>query len=519
MGSRKLWASALVVGLVATGACSSDDGDEGASATTEQGAATTAAPGTTAATSSTAPPDQPASMEEWEELWATERAAIVARIQENDWGVTDDGSQLVGPEGFTIDLTACPPGWSNTEGLTDTEVLIGAPIAQSGPNAEAGGIGRAHEALFAHYNEKGAYTDVNGKNRQVTMLLRDDAYDPARTIPLVDELIDSVKVFAVETSGTPSTMRTYQKLNDRCIPQPLPSSGHPAWGDPVNHPWTTTSSISYSTEAVIWGTFIEQHLDELGGQATVASLRMNNDFGAAYHASLESFFAQSERKDDIDYTSIAFEPSAVTLNDEMTTLAAEDPDVFIGMSTGSTCTQFITEAAENGMKESVEFKFTSSACKATGPVTEDVVGDASDGWWSVGGGLKDALTSAYDDDPFIVAAQEFIADAGFELTPSYNLGLFYSWALSQAIQVAGELEGGLTRANLVLALRSLDMTHPMLLPGITFNMDGNADAYFVEGSDVSYWDAAEQTWVQDSIVDLPGRTPLCAWDQATSTCA
>ena len=27
----------------------------------------------------------------------------------------------------------------------------------------------------------------------------------------------------------------------------------PAWGDPVNHPWTTGSLLNYNTEAVIWG--------------------------------------------------------------------------------------------------------------------------------------------------------------------------------------------------------------------------------------------------------------------------
>jgi ABC-type branched-subunit amino acid transport system substrate-binding protein len=392
-------------------------------------------------------------------------------------------------------------------------------VAQSGPNAEAGGIGSAADALFRYYSPQGVYTDSEGKTRTVRMLLRDDAYDPARAIPLVDELIDSEKVFAVQTMGTPSTMRTYDKLNQRCIPQPLPSSGHPAFGDPVNHPWTTASSISYATEAVIWGVFIEQHLDELGGKAKVASLRMNNDFGASYHAALEAYLDGSEHKDDIEYVSQTFEPSAATLKDEMTTTAAEQPDVFIAMSTGSSCGQMVTEAALNGMKDDVDYKFMSSACKATTPVNRDAAGEDPDGWWSVGGGLKDATTEAYDDDPFIVEARQFIADAGYKLTPSFNLGVFYAWTLSQAVQVAGELEGGLTRTNLILALRSLDMTNPMLLPGITFNMDGNDDAYYVEGSDVSSWDAAEQTWVQDSIVDLPGRTPLCAWDQAAARCA
>ena len=85
-------------------------------------------------------------------------------------------------------------------------------------------------------------------------------------------MIDSEKVFLIETAGTAPTLKTYDKLNQRCIPQPLPATGHPAVGDPVNHPWTTSAGISYTTEAVIWGAFIEQHLSEFGGKAKVAAL-------------------------------------------------------------------------------------------------------------------------------------------------------------------------------------------------------------------------------------------------------
>src|SRR5690606_35502745 len=158
------------------------------------------------------------SMEEWEALWAEERAAVVARIQDNGWGTSADGKTLTGPGDFSVDLGACPTGWSDTEGLTDTEIKIGYPLPQSGPAAESAGLGYSQQALFNHYNAEGAFTDANGKTRNVTMVLRDDAYDAARTIPLVDELIDSVRVFAVETTGSPSTLRTYDKLNERCIP-------------------------------------------------------------------------------------------------------------------------------------------------------------------------------------------------------------------------------------------------------------------------------------------------------------
>ncbi|MCC6435826.1 MAG: hypothetical protein IT196_12400, partial [Acidimicrobiales bacterium] len=279
----------------------------------------------------------------------------------------------------------------------------------------------------------------------------------------------------------------------------------------------TTSSISYATEAVMWGTFIEEHLDEFGGTIKVAALRMNNDFGASYHAALESYLATSAHKDDIEYVSETFEPTAAVLTDEMTTLAAEEPQVFIAMTTGSSCSQMIAAAAENGMKEAVPYTFLSSACKATTPVTK--LGDQPDGWWAIGGGLKDVTIAAYDDDPFVVEARTWISDAGFELGPSFNLGLYYSWILAQAVHIADELDGGLTRANLLLAMRTIDMTHPMLLGGLKVQMNGNADAFMLEGSDIATWSSAEQTWKQDGLLQLAAQTPNCAWDAAAARCA
>ncbi|MEZ5234181.1 MAG: ABC transporter substrate-binding protein [Acidimicrobiales bacterium] len=514
----------LTAAAVGLAGCGSDDGGDGASGGTDAGG--TAGTATNAsATSVTAVEAEtealPATMAEWDQLWETERAAVVERIKTNGWGVSADQRTLTGPEGFTIDLSSCPAGWSNTEGLTDTEITIGYPAALSGANAEAGNIANGHVALFEHENAQGGFTDSTGKTRKVRMVLKDDGYDPARTIPLVDELIDAEKVFAVETMGSPASLRTYDKLNERCVPHLLPASGHPARGDPVNHPWTTTSSISYATEAVMWGTFIEEHLEELRGAGSqdtvkVAALRMNNDFGASYHAALEAYLATSPNRDAIEYVSETFEPTAAVLTDEMTTLAAEEPDVFIAMTTGSSCSQIIAGAAENGMKEAVPYKFLSSACKATTPVTK--LGDQPDGWWAIGGGLKDATIAAYDGDAFIAEARTWISDAGYQIGPSFNLGLYYSWILAQSLRIAGELDGGLNRANLILAMRTIDMTHPMLLGGLKVQMNGNADAFMLEGSDISTWSSAEQTWEQDSLLQLAAQTPNCAWDATAAAC-
>ena len=67
-------------------------------------------------------------------------------------------------------------------------------------------------------------------------------------------------------------------------------------------------------------------------------------------------------------------------------------------------------------------------------------------------------------------------------------------------------------------MRSIDMTHPQLLPGIKFNMDGKDDAWFIDGSEISQWSSAKQLWEQKSIVELSGKTKNCAYNAAASTC-
>jgi hypothetical protein len=208
----------------------------------------------------------------------------------------------------------------------------------------------------------------------------------------------------------------------------------------------------------------------------------------------------------------------------MTTLAAEDPNFLIGMLAGTACTQMITEAAANGMKEEVEYLFQPSVCSASSFVGKDKVGgdgSATNGWWIVNGGVKDLNDPTQADDPFIAWSRDLLQDAGIDPASSGSLGSGMAWgfALSQSLKIAGDLPGGLTRSNYVTALRAFDMTNAMLLPGIGFNMNGNADAYFIEGGVYQTYNSEKQGWEsQGEIIDLSGKSSNCAWDLATSVC-
>jgi hypothetical protein len=208
----------------------------------------------------------------------------------------------------------------------------------------------------------------------------------------------------------------------------------------------------------------------------------------------------------------------------MTTLAAARPEVFIAMTAGISCTLTIREVAENGMKEAVKYLFMPSVCKASSTVGKEKVGgdgSASQGWWIFGGGQKDIASPLFDNDPYIVWARQFLTSKGIDYKASgqFGLGYFHAWGTDQALKIASQLDGGLTRVNLVIAVRSMDMVHPMLLNGIRFNMSGNKDPYYVEGTDISRYDYLKQAWIQEgAIIELSGASKPCPWDQAAGVC-
>jgi branched-chain amino acid transport system substrate-binding protein len=446
--------------------------------------------------------ETPTTMDEWQALWADERQAIVDDITANGWGLGDDGI-LTGPGGFTIDTNECPADWSDTEGL-DGGVHLALTTAQSGQLAAYGNIGLGMQAYFDLVNADGG---IDGAD--IDLVVKDDAYVADQTIEQVAELLQSDKPFTITTLGSPNTFAVYDTLNEACVPQPMVQTGHQAWGDPEGHPWTTGMQLSYASEALLWGSWIAQNYDE---PAVVGALVMDNDFGLAY----EQAFAQYADDHPEAIASVEFvrhDPAAATLTNEITTLAAEEPNVFISMTAGNPCLLAIQEAGRAGLTDIASALFTPSVCKSIASYMEPA-GDVADGWWIVGGGVKDNTDTQYADDAWISFVNSELEAAG--LDPAISLqgeGFHRGWAFEQTLKIAAALPGGLTRTNFILALRSeKSMTNPMLLSGIGYGMYGNDDAYLIEGSDISKFDAAEQSWKQQgAVIDLSGQSPNCPW--------
>ena len=437
---------------------------------------------------------------------------ITEKINSGEWGVDDDNI-LHGPTGFRIDMNDCPSDWSNTQGVSSSELRLGQTLVQTGNLAAYGNITTGMTNYFDWVNEN----DGGIGGRQINHIIFDDGYVAAQTIEYVDELIESQNVFAIQNGGSPNGLAVYDKINNECIPHPFYISGHPAWGDPVNHPWTTSMQMSYSTEAMLWGTWIKSNLgDQL--PVKVAGLVMDNDFGLAYEIGFENY---AEANPDVvsEYLPVRHDPAAPTLTNEVTTIAAFKPDVFISMTAGNPCLLAIQEVEAAGLLETMSAAFTPSVCKAIAAYMAPA-GMGADDWWVVGGGAKDTTDPKYVDEPFITFLNDNLVAGG--LDPSISLlgtGYLFAYQYVEALRVADALPGGLSRTNFILALRNFRIYHPMFMDGIEVELLGATDGYFVEGSEFSQFDATEQTWDQvGDLVDANGGTPNCAWDKANGGC-
>ncbi|WP_419552850.1 ABC transporter substrate-binding protein [Candidatus Poriferisodalis sp.] len=443
---------------------------------------------------------------------------LSAGIENGAYGIKND--TLFGPSAFKADLRSRPDSWSNTSGIAGAEIRIGYTTAMSGNLAAYGLIADGFKNYLDWVNLNDPIV-VDGRPREIGLVVRDDGYAAVRTIALVDRLIQADNVFSILTLGSPNTLAVYDKINRACIPHPFVMSGHPAWGDPVNHPWTTGLQMSYSTEAILWGEWIKRNMgSEL--PVRVAAAVTDNDFGLAYEQAFDRWAAMNPEI-VAEFIPVRHDPAAATLLPEMEIIRRLSPDVHISMTAGNPCLLAVQEAHASGLTHDIRARggalFTSSVGKGVAAYMAPA-GMAGDGWLIVGGGTKDCTDPAYSAEPFIEFVNSNLRSAGLDANLSlYGVGYVYAFPYVEALRVAADLPGGLTRTNFILAVRALDIDHPMLMDGIKFRLDGNADPFPIEGSDISRYDARTRAWqtIGDTI-DVAGDTQSCRWDPHHGGC-
>ena len=369
--------------------------------------------------------------------------------------------------GFAVMTTALAAGPASSQnkydvGANDKEIKIGHINPYSGPASAYGTIGKSISAWFEKVNAEGG---VNG--RRIKFISLDDGYSPPKTVEQARKLVEQEEVLTVfNPLGTPPNSAIHKYMNQRKVPQLFVATGATKWGDPKNFPWTMGWQPNYQSEAKIYA----EHILETAPNAKIAVLYQNDDYGKDYLKGFEDGLGAKAKTMIVSKQS--YEVTDPTIDSQMNSLKASGADTFFNITTPKFAAQAIKKAAEIGWKPNHYLNQVSASVGSvmTPAGLANSVGVISTQYF------KDPTDPQWLTDPAMNEWREFMKKyyPTGDLNDAFNVyGPLVAQTLIQVLKQAGN---DLTRANVMKQAASLDMTLPLLLPGV--NVKTSADDFY-----------------------------------------
>jgi len=400
------------------------------------------------------------------------------------------GALLVALACGTTQGTTSGPA-ANVPGVTDKEILIGTTQPLSGAASGYASISKGSNAYFQYLNAKGG---ING--RKITYKVYDDAYDPAKSVPLVRQLVTQDNVFVIFNElGTPVNLATRDYINQEKVPDLFVATGSSHWGaDYKQYPYT----IGYQPDYVSEGKIYAKDIVKNHPSAKIGILYQNDDYGKDYVNGLKAGLADKATSMVIDAET--YEANAADVSSQVASIKSKGADLFYIVGTPKFAAQAIAGAAKLSWKPALyvnsvanQVSTIQNAIKASAP-------DAAEGMTSV----------AYLKDPADKA--KWGTDAGMKLyndvmtqycsgcdavnDTNYIYGISVAWVLQKVLEKAGK--DGVTRENVMKISRNMSYKDsPFVLPGISVQTSGD-NQFPVQQEALEHWQGAG--WVVDSTI-------------------
>ncbi|GGN96460.1 ABC transporter substrate-binding protein [Nocardia rhizosphaerihabitans] len=352
-----------------------------------------------------------------------------------------------------------------TTGITDTTIKLGGVYPLSGPASAYGEVPKGIKAYFDYVNAEQGGID----GRKVEYLVRDDSYQPPKTVEETRRLVEQDQVFAVfQTLGTATSSAVWDYLGQRKVPQVFVATGATKFGADTEHPWTMGWQPSYRTEGLAYA----QHVKTQRPDATVAVLYQNDDFGKDLLAAFTEGVAGSGVK---VVAHQSFEVTDPTVDAQVRNLANSKADVLLNFSTPKFASQALAADVRNTDWNPLHIVTQVSNTMATlrpvglenvqGVVTAAFLKDPADPRWAQDAGMRTYKTNL----------AKYAPGADPE-----NQHAMAGWAMAESFRKTMEAATCPTREGLRDAMRSLDnVAVDLLLPGITMKT-GASDGYPLE---------------------------------------
>jgi branched-chain amino acid transport system substrate-binding protein len=340
-------------------------------------------------------------------------------------------------------------------GVTPTEIKLGGTFPLSGPAAAFGTLGPGARAYFEYVNARGG---VHG--RRIRLELRDDGYEPARTVQLTRQLVQEDGVFAIFASvGTANNIAIRPFLNQLRVPQLFVGDGSSALGRGYRrYPWTMGYLPSYVGEGAIYG----RNVARTKPGARIAVLAENSPLGNDWLNGVRRGLAGKARIVRVQRHA----PTDTDVRSQMASLRSSRADVLMLLTTPVYVIQGFIELNRLGWRPRVYVGSISieptvmkiAATSAGRRVTDNAISLA----W-----LKDPTNPRWARDRGVRLYRQIMRThcGGCRASDVYHYaGMAFAFTMVDALRKAGR---NLTRVGLLRAATRLDeRNNPFLLPGI-----------------------------------------------------
>ena len=221
-------------------------------------------------------------------------------------------------------------------GVSDSRIDIGNWGPQSGPAAAWGAVTTAMEAYFRYLNDQGG---IHG--RELVLHSRDDAYDPARSVSAVRELIDREEVFAfVGGVGTANGLAVMPLVKRNEVPWVSPATGSVVFAE-QSEGLIFATFTNYVVESALMTRYAATDL----GVENVAVFYQNDDYGLEGVRGLEEEVERlrAEGVDVVVGDKVSYERGATGMAAQALRLAGSDADAVLLYSDPSAAAALLTE--------------------------------------------------------------------------------------------------------------------------------------------------------------------------------
>lgn len=332
------------------------------------------------------------------------------------------------------------------------DIRIGTTCPLSGPAAYYGPVGAAMEAYFEMVNDAGG---VGG--RKLRLFVADDAFTPNRTLEQTRRLVEAEKVsFMLGQVGSTTSLAARQYLNEAKVPQLFVASGAPTWLEDIHrYPWSLAIAPSYVDE----GRSIAEHVLSTRPNAKVGVLFQNDDSGRGFMRGIRAVLSKRPGALAMEQTTESAEPA---VDSQVIALHSSGADVLVCICLPRAASQTIRRVADLNWQPQIYLSSNGASIqqalapagldRSRGVMSGAYLKEASDSTWSTDAGVMSTVAMMKKYKPR--AAIEFPAALGA------TIGML-------AVEVLRQCGGDMSRENILAQTMKLDLTPPMLLPGLS----------------------------------------------------